>query len=28
LAAFDDTAVAGLDVFFGADDGKWHGCHQ
>jgi len=28
LAAFDDTAIAGLDVFLGADDGEWHSCHK
>ena len=28
LAAFDDTAIAGLDVFLGADDSEWHSCHK
>jgi hypothetical protein len=28
LTALDNTTIAGLDVLFGADDGKWHGGHE
>ena len=28
LAALDDAAVGGLDVFLGADHGEWHSGHE
>lgn len=28
LAALDDAAITGFDVFFRPDDGEWHGGHE
>lgn len=28
LAALDNAAVGGLDIFLGSDHGEWHGCHE